>query len=68
MSEDPRERLQNIKGRAEELGIDGLFSSCGKKPEEMAYELWKLGYLKIPTVEELVSAMETEIRKRSASR
>jgi hypothetical protein len=66
MGGDPHERLRNLAEQSEKLGLEGLCNPYdGLTPEDMAYELWNLGYLTIPTVEELVAAIERESAKRA---
>lgn len=62
-SVEQAEKLNKIMRQAEELGIDGLFTDNGLTAEEMAHKLWELGYLKIPSVEEMITEVERSIAK-----
>ena len=68
MARDPEynKKFKELEAQAGELGIEGIFAGSGKglTPEDMAIELWKLGYLKIPTVGELLIELERAIAKR----
>lgn len=53
-----RQRLATIKARADELGINGIFTENGKTLAEMAFLLWEQGYIPVPTSECLLMALE----------
>lgn len=56
-----RQRLAMIKARADELGIEGVFTENGKSLAEMAFLLWEQEYLSVPTSECLLMALEQKL-------
>lgn len=68
MTRDPEEakRLRELKQKALELGIDGVFvSGAGKglSAEAMALELWRVGKIPLPTVESLLDALDENLEQ-----
>lgn len=68
MGRDPEEakRLRELERKALELGVDGVFTSGsgkGLSPEAMALEMWKAGYIAVPTVKALLDALDKNLEE-----
>lgn len=68
---EQRVRLVALAEKTKEHQIEGFFSAApgqGLSPQDMALELWKLGYIPVPTVEALVEALEKEVARIAAEK
>ena len=63
---EQKARLVALAEKTNEHRIERVFSSepgQGLSPQHLAMELWKQGYIPVPTVEALVEAMEKEVAR-----